>query len=183
LSPAGIELAIANTLVPGRHLQAIYLERRTTLGEEAERRLLLRSRVTREGWGYYAEHLIAEQERPGGNAEQRLLLARRSLLANCRFAACVRIHARGMPLEQAAALFESEAFVGPEGARLEVVRCANDPLTLAGGLGKSLILELREDYRKSTGERSPRSFHDSFLKRGAIPIPLIRRCIMTEQTG
>ncbi len=180
LVPAGFRLAAANAVVPGRYLQAVSLELRETLGAETDIRLLLESRVTREGWGYYAEQLLTDAGLGADDPFQELLLAHRSLLASGRFAACIRIHAQGASLEQAIQLFENDTYLTPEAARLEAVRCAADPLALAGALGKELITELREEYQREFGDQSLKAFHDAFLKRGPMPIPLLRRAILQQ---
>jgi uncharacterized protein (DUF885 family) len=44
-----------------------------------------------------------------------------------------------------------------------------------------MILKLRDDYRAKKGDEfSLEEFHDSFLKLGPLPLPLIRRAMLGE---
>ena len=48
-------------------------------------------------------------------------------------------------------------------------------------MGKLMILKLREDYKAKMGERfSLQDFHDSFIKLGPLPLPLVRRAMLGE---
>ena len=58
----------------------------------------------------------------------------------------------------------------------EATRGAWDPMYLNYTLGKLLILELRHDMQRQAGY-SLKRFHDAFLGRGPLPIPLIRELI------
>ena len=48
-------------------------------------------------------------------------------------------------------------------------------------MGKLMILKLREDYKAKAGSGyTLQGFHDSFIKLGPLPMPLIRRAMLGE---
>jgi uncharacterized protein (DUF885 family) len=176
LGAAGAQLAVANGLVPGRYFQALapgmHKQQDTNL------RLFLESRTTREGWGLYCEQLLVELGLADGDPALRLVQAHRSLVANVRYAACIRLHTQGASVADAARLFEQAAFLSPETALLEARRCATDPLALSEALGKQLIIQLRADFQQASASTDLKSFHDRFLSGGALPVPLIREAML-----
>jgi uncharacterized protein (DUF885 family) len=49
-------------------------------------------------------------------------------------------------------------------------------------MGKLAILKLRDDYRKQKGAAySLKDFHDSFIKLGPLPLPLVREAMLGER--
>jgi uncharacterized protein (DUF885 family) len=48
-------------------------------------------------------------------------------------------------------------------------------------MGKLMILKLRDDYKATQGASySLQNFHDTFLKLGPLPLPLVRRAMLGE---
>jgi uncharacterized protein (DUF885 family) len=48
-------------------------------------------------------------------------------------------------------------------------------------MGKLMILKLRDDYKAKMGSQySLQNFHDSFIKLGPLPLPLIRKAMLGE---
>jgi len=48
-------------------------------------------------------------------------------------------------------------------------------------MGKLMILKLREDYKSKMGdEYSLEGFHNTFVKLGPLPLPLIRKAMLGE---
>jgi uncharacterized protein (DUF885 family) len=44
-----------------------------------------------------------------------------------------------------------------------------------------MILKLRDDYKAKMGAQySLQNFHDSFIKQGPLPLPLIRKAMLGE---
>ena len=44
-----------------------------------------------------------------------------------------------------------------------------------------MILKLREDYRARMGAKfSLQEFHDTFIKLGPLPLPLVRKAMLGE---
>jgi len=95
----------------------------------------------------------------------------------------IRLHTEDMSLDEAAKLFSEKAFLERSPARQEALRCARDPGCLSGALGKMLVYELRQDYRKAKGpDYSLEKFHDDFLRHGGMPIKLIRRILLAPDS-
>jgi uncharacterized protein (DUF885 family) len=48
-------------------------------------------------------------------------------------------------------------------------------------MGKLMILKLRDDYKaRLGGDYTLQKFHDSFIKIGPLPLPLMRRAMLGE---
>ena len=48
-------------------------------------------------------------------------------------------------------------------------------------MGKLMILKLRDDYRAKVGPGyTLQGFHDTFIKLGPLPLPLIRKAMLGE---
>jgi uncharacterized protein (DUF885 family) len=51
-------------------------------------------------------------------------------------------------------------------------------------MGKLMILKLRDDYRahqeKKGASFSLQDFHDSFIRLGPLPLPLVRKAMLGE---
>ncbi len=137
-----------------------------------------------EGWAHYCEQMMLEEGYGDGDVRLRLAQLKDSLLRLCRLVAAVRLHTRGMTLDEATRLFIEEAFMEPLPARQEAERGAYDPGYLVYALGKMQILKLREDLRALQGEQfTLRDFHDRLLSEGELPIPLLRRILLPEHAG
>jgi uncharacterized protein (DUF885 family) len=64
-------------------------------------------------------------------------------------------------------------------AERETKRGTSDPTYLVYTLGKLQILKLREDYRRKVGTAfNLERFHTEFVKQGGIPISIIRRTML-----
>ncbi len=132
-----------------------------------------------EGWAHYTEEMMMEAGYADGNP--RLLLGQLSdaLLRNCRYVCAIRMHARGMTVEEATRFFIENGYMEELPARKEAQRGAFDPMYLNYTLGKLMILRLREDFKREQGEAySLKRFHDTFLSFGAPPIPLVRQMML-----
>jgi uncharacterized protein (DUF885 family) len=128
-----------------------------------------------EGWAHYAEQLYAES-RPGDEL-LRLQQLHLALLRICRYHVALEIHAGGMSVEQAAEFFVKEGLQERAVAEREARRAGADPMVLVYTLGKSEILQLRDDWMAATGG-SRRAFHDVLLSLGAPPLPLARSILL-----
>jgi uncharacterized protein (DUF885 family) len=136
-----------------------------------------------EGWAHYTEELVVEAGLDGGSAETRIGQLSNALLRNCRYLSAIGLHARGMTQEQSRELFRTECFQDEGTARQQSARGTYDPAYLNYTLGKLMIRKLRDDYTASRGGRPAwREFHDSFLRYGGPPIPLVRRAMLGNDT-
>ncbi len=135
-----------------------------------------------EGWAHYCEEMMLEA---GVDRSPKFHLAQlaEALVRQVRYLAAIRMHAGGMTVDQAAALFEDRAYMEPLTARKEAVRGTFDPGYLNYTLGKFLIRKLRDDYRAERGAAfSLREFHDRLIGLGAPPVPLARRTLLERDS-
>jgi len=136
-----------------------------------------------EGWGHYAEELMWEAGYESGNEETHIGQLSNALLRNCRYLSAIGLHARGMTQEQSRELFRNECYQDEGTARQQSARGTYDPAYLNYTLGKLMIRKLRDDYTASRGGRAAwKEFHDSFLRYGGPPIPLVRRAMLGNDT-
>jgi uncharacterized protein (DUF885 family) len=137
-----------------------------------------------EGWAHYTEQMMLDEGFGDGDPRYRLAQLREALIRLCRYVVAIRMHTKGMTIEQATKLFEKKAFLDHATAREEAERGAFDPSYLNYTLGKMAILKLRDDWRAAHPEDgSLRAFHDRFLSFGPIPIPMIRAAMLGTNTG
>jgi uncharacterized protein (DUF885 family) len=142
-------------------------------------RALYSSGANAEGWALYCEQMMLDEGLHNGNPKYRLAQLQMALMRACRYLAGIRMHTRGMTVEEAEAFFQANAFLTPHNAEVEAFRGTGDPGYLRYQLGKLMILKLREDVRKKQGAQFELGkFHDAFLHEGAVPIVLIRRAML-----
>jgi uncharacterized protein (DUF885 family) len=132
-----------------------------------------------EGWALYCEQMMLDEGLHRGDPKYRLAQLQMALMRGCRYLAGIRMHTRGMTVDEAAKFFETNAYQTPHNAMVEALRGTDDPGYLRYQLGKLMILKLREDMRRKEGAAFDLGkFHDEFLKQGAVPIKLIRRAML-----
>lgn len=138
-----------------------------------------------EGWAHYAEEMmIAEQGYGGGDPRLRLAYLSEALLRVVRYLCAIRMHARGMTVDEAAARFVEDACMEPLPARKEAERGCHDPGYLNYTLGKMMVRKLREDVRRAQGASfSLREFHDRLIHLGAPPLPVARHMLLERDDG
>jgi len=120
-----------------------------------------------------------------GEGDPKLLLfqLQAALLRLCRYIVGLRMHTRGMTLEEGIAFFEKEGTMERVNAEREAMRGTADPTYLVYTLGKLQILKLREDYRKKVGDRfNLQEFHERFLGFGYPPVKLIREEMLGDDS-
>jgi uncharacterized protein (DUF885 family) len=142
-------------------------------------RLIYGSGADIEGWAFYCEQMMLDEGLHDGDPKYRLAQLQMALMRACRYLVGIRMHTRGMTVDQAAKFFEDNAYQTLHNAMVEALRGTGDPGYLRYQLGKLMILKLREDVRKQQGAAFDLGkFHDEFLKQGAVPIKLIRRAML-----
>lgn len=162
-------------IFPGHFLQFLHSNRNPNLLGK-----LAVGYASAEGWGHYVEEMMWEAGLRG-TPETHIGQLSNALLRNCRYAAAIGMHARGMTQAQAQALFQNECHQDEGNARQQASRGTYDPAYLNYTLGKLMIRKLREDWTASRGGRQGwKAFHDAFLSYGGPPIPLVRQAMMGE---
>jgi uncharacterized protein (DUF885 family) len=119
----------------------------------------------------------------GGTPEARIGMLKEALLRNVRFVVAIGEHTRGMTVEDATKLFAEKAFVDPGNARQQAVRGTFDPMYVSYTLGKLMIRNLYDAWKRQHPTKALRDFHDELLSYGCAPIPVIRRAMLPEDTG
>jgi uncharacterized protein (DUF885 family) len=149
-----------------------------------------------EGWGLYAEELMAEPlpDRPNGfyTAAEHLYELQGQLLRAVRVRVDVGIHTGRMKYDEAVNYFAEHVEFYPgapaaaakdptakaitDGADRALYRYSKWPTqAITYNLGKSGILDLREAMRQKEGDKfSARDFHERLMRMGTIPAGYFR---------
>jgi hypothetical protein len=134
-----------------------------------------------EGWAHYSEEMMIEAGLGEGDPEMHIGQLSNALLRNCRFLSAIRLHTKGMTVEQSAKFFQQACFQDEGTAEQQARRGAYDPAYLNYTMGKLMIRKLRDDWTATRGGRKAwKEFHDTFLTYGGPPIPLVRQAMMQE---
>ena len=104
-----------------------------------------------EGWAHYAEQMMVEEGFGNGDPKIKLAQLSEALLRDCRYVVGIRLHTKGMTVEEGARLFMEKGFAERPVALEEARRGAYDPTYLYYTLGKLMIYKMRDDYRKAKG--------------------------------
>ncbi len=138
-------------------------------------RKLIGSGLTDEGWAHYCEQMLLDQGFNKGDKKLKLVQLHDALLRNCRYIVGLKMHTRGMSLQDGIRFFMEQGYQEKANAEREAKRGTSDPTYLVYTLGKLDILALRDDYKKLKGNQfTLRDFHDRFLSNGDPPIKIIR---------
>lgn len=167
--------------VPGHHLQIALAEENAAI-PEFQRELGQTAFV--EGWALYSERLAGElglYETP----EEKIGALNYEVWRAVRLVVDTGLHAKGWSREQALRYFlENTGHTEAEAAN-EIDRYLMWPgQALAYKMGQIEILEMREEAKRTMGERFDlRAFHDRLLSHGAVPLSAARRDIRAWAAG
>jgi uncharacterized protein (DUF885 family) len=175
--------AISNVSVhevwPGHYLQFLYAK---TFPSDV--RKVLGATSNSEGWAHYCEQMVIDEGFHAGDPKYRLAQIQDALLRDVRFIAGIRMHTKGMTVAEAEDLFVKDGYQPRPVARSESKRGTSDPTYGYYTMGKLMILKLRDDYQtKKGGAFSLQEFHDSFIRLGPLPLPLMRKAMLGEIGG
>jgi uncharacterized protein (DUF885 family) len=146
--------------------------------------ILFSSSAFVEGWAHYCEQMMVDEGFRKNDINIRLGQLAESLIRLCRCIVGIRLHCEDMSVEQAVRLFRDEAFLEEPSARREAERGTFDPSYILYSAGKLMLMKLREDYKASVGAKfSLRTFHDTLLGNGTVPIWLHRALMLGPQNG
>ena len=164
---------------PGHFLQFIYAKQFPT-----KTRKLMAASSNAEGWAHYSEQMMIEEGFGGGDPRFRLAQLSEALVRDCRYVVGIKLHTRGMTVEDGAKCFTEQGFQEPANAYEEARRGAYNPTYLYYTLGKLQIYKLRDDYRRAKGGQSTlQEFHDAFVRQGSVPLKLMRQLLLPGDTG
>jgi uncharacterized protein (DUF885 family) len=171
-----IDVVSIHEAFPGHYTQFLWMPKM-----ESKVRKVEGVATNAEGWAHYCEQMLVDEGWGGGDPKVRLAQLQDALLRAARFVVGIKLHTRGMTFEQAIDFFHKEGFQSQKVAEMEAKRGTEDPTYLYYTLGKLEILKLRDDYKKKVGSAyTLRKFHDAFLGEGELPIPLVRRALLSE---
>ncbi|MBY0502572.1 MAG: DUF885 domain-containing protein [Bryobacteraceae bacterium] len=172
-----LEMISIHEAFPGHYAHFLYAERYPT-----KTRKLLTTNSTAEGWAHYAEQMMIEQGYGRGDPRLELAQLSEALLRDCRYIAGIKLHTAGWTVAQAAKFFVEQGGQEPANAHEEALRGTYDPTYLYYTLGKLMVYDLRRDFAKERGANyTLRSFHDTFIRQGGIPLPLIRKILLSSE--
>ncbi len=137
-----------------------------------------------ESWAHYVEQMMLDEGYGDNNPDLRMAQLAEALVRNCRYICAIRMHTRGMSIEEATRYFMQHAYMDEVTANNEARRGTHDPGYLNYTLGKLLLLKLLEQYREAHGTAfSLTRFHDEYIGYGSPPIPLLRRMLLPKDNG
>jgi uncharacterized protein (DUF885 family) len=135
-------------------------------------RLLCRSSYLVEGWGLYAEQLMAEHGfYPDAPAELGQLMSR--MLRAVRVVVDTSLHAGEMTVDEAVRMVSDNTGISPETARAEVERYCAWPTQAPSYLTGATEIERLRDEWLAAGRGSLREFHDRLGALGGLSISLV----------
>lgn len=136
-----------------------------------------------EGWAFYTEEGMLDRGFREGDPRIEFGVMRWALIRACRFEVGIRVHTRGMTLEETTRYFVEHADMEPENARREAYRAAFDPTYLVYTAGALEIRKLRDDLRRRDGAAFDLArFHAAILSQGALPVALLRRMLLHDES-
>ena len=166
---------------PGHFLHYQHLRQ---LESKLRKSILFSSAAFVEGWAHYCEQMMVDEGFRRNDPAVRLGQIAEALIRLCRFVVGIRLHCEDMSVEQGVRFFKEEAFLEEPSARREAERGTFDPSYILYSVGKLMVLKLREDYKAQVGAKySLRSFHDTLLGNGTVPVWLHRSLMLGEPNG
>jgi uncharacterized protein (DUF885 family) len=134
-----------------------------------------------EGWGLYVEEGLIDKGYRKEDPRVEFGMLRWALVRASRFQVGIRLHTKGMSMDDAIAFFEKHAHMERANAEREAYRGAFDPTYLVYTLGALQIRKLREDVARAEGSSFDLArFHARILSQGALPVALLRRMLLHD---
>ncbi len=171
-NPYVVPMINVHEVWPGHYLQFLYSPRFRT-----KTRKLTFCGTNAEGWAHYTEQMMVDQGFGDGSPKIRLAQLQEALLRDCRYVVGVKLHTKGMSVEEGAKLFVEMGFQEPANGYEEARRGAYNPTYLYYTLGKLEIQDLAREYMQAK-KASLKQFHDAFVAEGGLPIPLVRKILL-----
>jgi uncharacterized protein (DUF885 family) len=161
---------------PGHYLQFLYAKH-----FPSDVRKVFGAASNSEGWAHYCEQMVIDEGFHADDLRYRLAQIQDALLRDVRFIVGIRLHTRSLTVPQAADMFVKEAYQPQPVARAESKRGTSDATYGYYTMGKLMILKLRDDYKAKMGARyGLQDFHDTFIRLGPLPLPLMRKAMLGE---
>jgi uncharacterized protein (DUF885 family) len=174
---------------PGHYIQFLYIPQ-----VKSKIRKLTGANTNIEGWAHYCEQMMLDEgyaAAPRNATPEQLRQARLirlgqlqdALLRNARFVVSIKLHTGQFTFDQAVDFFVKEGYQSHAIGLMETKRGTADATYLYYNLGKLQIMKLREDLKKKEGASfSLEQFHDDFLRQGPVPIKIIRKSMLHDDS-
>ncbi|HEX7077670.1 MAG TPA: DUF885 domain-containing protein [Candidatus Eisenbacteria bacterium] len=134
-----------------------------------------------EGWGLYVEEALFDHGYAKDDPKKEFGMLRWALVRSCRLQVGLRVHTRGMSMDEATQYFVDHAGMERPNAEREAYRAAFDPTYIVYTVGALQIRKLRDDLQKKEGTSFDLAkFHDTILSQGALPVVLLRRMLLND---
>ena len=167
----------AHELYPGHYVHFLYARRAPTLVRKG-----MGSGGFAEGWGLYTEEGLLDKGYGHGDPRIEYGIMKWALIRACRLQVGIRMHARGMTMEEGTRFFMEHAGMEQANAEREAGRAAFDPMYSTYTIGAMQIRKLRDDLAKQEGGKFDLAkFHASILSQGSLPVVLLRRMMLKEE--
>jgi uncharacterized protein (DUF885 family) len=161
---------------PGHYVHSLYMTQAPTVARKT-----MGCGSFAEGWGLYTEEALFDHGYARGDAKKEFGMLRWALVRSCRLQAGIRVHTRGMTMDEATQFFVDHAHMERPNAEREAYRAAFDPLYVVYTIGAMQIRKLRDDVRAKEGTSFDLGrFHARILSEGALPVALLRRILLQD---
>jgi uncharacterized protein (DUF885 family) len=174
----GLKILTIHEAMPGHYVQFEYAN-----DVQPELRRVLRAVFGNgpyvEGWAVYATDLLLEQGYLNNSPELRLTFLKHQLRVLANTILDVRLHTKGMTDQQALDLMINEGFQEREEATAKLQRAKLSSVQLPTYfVGYRDWLRLRSRVQADKGAAfSIKQFHESALREGAVPLPVLSRLL------
>lgn len=174
---------------PGHYVQFLYIPQ-----IQSKIRKLTGASTNIEGWAHYCEQMMLDEgyaaAPPNATAGQvrqakliRLGQLQDALLRNARFVVSIKLQTGQFTFDQAVDFFVKQGYQSHAIGLMETKRGTSDATYLYYNLGKLQILKLRADVMKKQGASfSLQRFHDDFLRQGPVPMKIIRKAMLHDDS-
>jgi uncharacterized protein (DUF885 family) len=173
-----IESTAIHESYPGHYVQLLWFRQVPNMV-----RKLSQANSNVEGWAHYTEQMMLDEGYGNNDPKLRFGQLIDALLRNCRYIVGLEMHTGRMTYEQGIQFFMKQAYMSRDYAERETKRGTSDPTYLVYTLGKLQILKLREDYHQKLGAAfNLQQFHTDFVRQGGIPIAIIRKTMLRNDS-
>ena len=175
---SGIQHLTVHEAMPGHYVQGEYANEIQPRSRRLLRNIFGNGPYV-EGWAVYSQQLMAEQGYLGDTPGYRLTLQKQLLRVLANTILDVRLQTMGMTDSQAIDLMTKNTYQEMEEATAKLQRAKLSscqlPTYYAGYKG---WLGVRDHYQSKHGAAfSLKEFHESALRQGAVPLPVLERLL------
>jgi uncharacterized protein (DUF885 family) len=175
---SGMQHLTVHEAMPGHYVQGEYANELQPPSRRLLRNIFGNGPYV-EGWAVYSQQLMAEQGYLGETPGYRLTLQKQLLRVLANTILDIRLQTLGMTDQEALDLMTKSTYQETEEATAKLQRAKLSscqlPTYYAGYKG---WLAVREHYQSKRGSAfSLKEFHESALKQGAVPLPVLDRLL------